>query len=540
MSRSTRFASLLATTAVLSSSFMVGLPLASAVDTPANAAISGIPAEVTLKVHKLVGLPNNVQATGADLGQALPEGTTPGEGVTFYAYRVKAVDLTTQAGWREAAKLDLNTLFEEKLRTPGARTDAVEEQKTAVSGADGVASFDKLPVGLYLVVEEAFPKPNGQAASPAAPFLVTVPTTEPTQRHTWLDTVHVYPKNQVVPKPQKKIIDPVATDPAQAANLTGSAVGETIGFEINATAPKHPAHDPYTGFVIADLLAEELAEPTVTEVSINDAKLDSAEFDVAAYQIENRWALRISLKEEAAKKLGAADASVKATFVAKVEKLPARTLDNKAFAIPQKVEVSPENNNTWNPVVEGPKNGSESSTAKAVFGTITVTKHDEANAALADAQFQLHRCGADNKVVAGSLPIKADGKTEWTSSKEGTFTINGIHLGNIDTAATTGPADTTVAYTDLWAHQGTQFCLVEVQAPAGFALAPAPIPVPGLTANEATQEVVKVNLTALNTKANADFTLPLTGGKGLWSLLGSGVVLLLLCVALIVRSRKNF
>lgn len=63
------------------------------------------------------------------------------------------------------------------------------------TGADGIAKFEALPAGRYLVVETGVPHGVNNYYSP--PFLVDVPMTNPAGDG-WLDEVHVYAKNQLI------------------------------------------------------------------------------------------------------------------------------------------------------------------------------------------------------------------------------------------------------------------------------------------------------------------------------------------------------
>lgn len=58
--------------------------------------------------------------------------------------------------------------------------------------ANGIAKFDNLELGLYVVIETKTP---AKVTTPAAPFLVSVPMTT-TDGKEWLYDVHVYPKNK--------------------------------------------------------------------------------------------------------------------------------------------------------------------------------------------------------------------------------------------------------------------------------------------------------------------------------------------------------
>ena len=56
----------------------------------------------------------------------------------------------------------------------------------------GLATFNSLELGLYVVVETATPD---KVTSPVKPFLVSVPMTKASNLNEWLYDIHVYPKN---------------------------------------------------------------------------------------------------------------------------------------------------------------------------------------------------------------------------------------------------------------------------------------------------------------------------------------------------------
>lgn len=64
--------------------------------------------------------------------------------------------------------------------------------KEITTGTDGIAAFENLELGFYVVVETTTPD---KVTTPVEPFLVSVPMTT-TNGDNWLYDVHVYPKNK--------------------------------------------------------------------------------------------------------------------------------------------------------------------------------------------------------------------------------------------------------------------------------------------------------------------------------------------------------
>ena len=248
---------------------------------------TSIPATGNLHIHKRLGLPESeTPHDGTEVG------TPPGDavpGVGYTVYRVldaggEALDLTTQAGWAAAQGVTLGEVY--------ANGAPVAERLGAgvpgTTGAGGTATFNELAAGLYLVVEEDNPTDaEGNALAPAAPFLVTVPLTNP-DGNGWLSDVHVYPKNQGVDRPVKTVTDPDTEQP-------GASVGEKIGFQIDTTIPKITPGNTFNGFLVTDKLPAGLGEPEVT-VTLDGAALnEGVDYTLTRYQVGDQWVVRVQL-----------------------------------------------------------------------------------------------------------------------------------------------------------------------------------------------------------------------------------------------------
>lgn len=148
-------------------------------------------------------------------GQAVPEGATALGGVTFHVYKVQdeawlkayySGEGTVEG--KDLSKLEPSDYYEsidyEKDTVTFKESVTHEDMSSKVTAADtGLATFDGLEYGLYLVVETKAPK---KVTHRTEPFLVSVPMTR-TVDYTkedskvseanadWLYDVHVYPKN---------------------------------------------------------------------------------------------------------------------------------------------------------------------------------------------------------------------------------------------------------------------------------------------------------------------------------------------------------
>ena len=488
---------------------------------------TSIPATGNLHIHKRLGLPESeTPHDGTEVGTP-PGDAVPGVGYTVYSVldaEGEALDLTTQAGWAAAQGVTLGEVY--------ANGAPVAEQLGAgvpgKTGAGGTATFNDLAAGLYLVVEEDNPTDaEGNALAPAAPFLVTVPMTNP-EGNGWLSTVHVYPKNQGVDRPVKTVTDPDVTQP-------GASVGEQIGFQIDTTIPEITPGNTFNGFLVTDKLPAGLATPKVT-VTLGGASLTAVtDYTLTTYPVEGQLVVRVQLTGDTLSNLHTRSGEVlQVNLVSTVESVPAGgVLENTAWVLPNNPGAFPEG---WDPTDpdEVPKPGNVSNTTRSVYGAITINKTAMDGTPLNGAIFELHRC-TDNTVNT-KAPIEVADATEFTTATEGEnkgqVVISGIHLANLRTGQ--DPVDTE----DVWEGVGANFCLVETKAPKGYSLLPQPFPVT-LTATGNENALVTATADIQNVETNAGFNLPLTGGRGIWALIGGGVLLLLLAAAYYMKTRRS-
>lgn len=488
---------------------------------------TSIPATGNLHIHKRLGLPDGETPNDGTEVDA-PGAAVPGVGYTVYRVldaEGEALDLTAQAGWAAAQGVTLGEVYANGAPVSGRLGPDV----SGTTGTGGTATFNGLAAGLYLVVEEGNPTDaEGNALAPAAPFLVTVPMTNP-EGNGWLSTVHVYPKNQSIAGPVKTVTDPHTEQP-------GASVGEQIGFQIDSTIPEITPGNTFNGFLVTDKLPAGLDEPEEVTVTLDGAALnESDDYTLTRYQVGDQWVVRVQLTGHTLSNLHTRSGQVlQVKLVSTVESVPAGgVLENSAWVLPNNPGAFPEDWDPANPG-DGPNPGNESNTTRSVYGAITINKTNEDGAAQGDATFELHRC--DGNKVETQAPIAVGGATEFTTAtaeeNAGQVVISGIHLANLQTG------QDPVAAEDVWAGVGEDFCLVETQAPEGYSLLPQPFRVE-LTATGNETALVTATADIQNVKTNAGFALPLTGGRGIWALIGGGVLLLLLAAVYYMKTRRS-
>lgn len=124
----------------------------------------------------------------------LPDGAKALEGATFSIYKV--MDRAELQNYYDGTDVKDKVTVDTYLNEDGNAIKSGETYSTAVdtktTGADGIAKFSDLQLGLYVVVETGTPD---KVTSPVKPFLVSVPMTKASSLSDWLYDIHVYPKN---------------------------------------------------------------------------------------------------------------------------------------------------------------------------------------------------------------------------------------------------------------------------------------------------------------------------------------------------------
>lgn len=127
--------------------------------------------------------------TTAD-AEKLPEGAEPLAGAGFTIYKVEDVnDLTNYYSTNPTDLPNVSNYVE----NGAIKAQYVDDQvgNEVITGTDGIAKFENLELGFYVVVETTTPD---LVTDPMDPFIVSVPMTT-VDGDSWLYDIHVYPKN---------------------------------------------------------------------------------------------------------------------------------------------------------------------------------------------------------------------------------------------------------------------------------------------------------------------------------------------------------
>ena len=459
----------------------------------------------SITIHKLVKENSNGTTEGNGLEDATATGT-PLANAKFTVEKLTNVDLTTQAGWEKLASYDGNVA--------AAKNDGVDAAVAKITGADGLAKFDGLPLGAYIVTETV--TPAGYVGS--KPFIITVPMTHPNDLNKWVYDVHAYPKNS------KAGIEKTVNDADTPA--IGSAISYTLKSDV-------PAAEALAYYDVVDQydkrvelpeakIALKIIDGKTGEVALvkdTDYKLIAADgtdgktkFWTAEFTAAGRQKLLDNRKDDNTKVQMDLSGTVK-------DKVEADGLfKNKAILLPN----APSNG--WKPdsgTVPPPDYPNSEVVSK--FGKVKITKVSsvDATAKLKGAQFEVYKCTPQStpttnfESVDASLDKKLSpaGTTTYETDGDGVVTIDGLRNNDWENNEAVAEADRG------W------YCLVETKAPEGFELQTRPIAFQVLESNSTKDNEYTLATTVKDVPKNGGFHLPLTGAAGIGVLIGAGALL---------------
>ena len=459
----------------------------------------------SITIHKLVKDNSNGTTEGNGLEDATATGA-PLANAKFTVEKLTNVDLTTQDGWEQLAGYNGDVAV--------AKNDGVDAAIEKTTAGGGLAVFDGLPVGAYVVTEIA--TPAGYVGS--KPFIITVPMTHPTDHNKWVYDVHAYPKNS------KAGIEKTVNDADTPA--IGSAISYTIKSDVPAaeSLAYYDVVDQYDARVTlpeADIALKLINGKTgdVTLVKDTDYKLIAAtaadtktKFWTAEFTAAGRQKLLDNRKDDTTK----VQMDLSGTVAQKVE--ADGLFKNKAILLPN----APSNG--WKPdsgTVPPPDYPNSEVVSK--FGKVKITKVSSKDPAtkLSGAQFEVYKCTPQStpttnfESVDASLDEKLSpaGTTTFETDTDGVVTIDGLRNNDWENNEAVAEADRG------W------YCLVETKAPDGFELQTRPIAFQVLQTNSTEDNTYTLATTVKDVPKNGGFHLPLTGAAGVGVLIGAGALL---------------
>ena len=478
--------------------------------------------EGSITIHKLVKDDTNGTTEGTGLEDSTVTGTPLG-GAKFSVQRLTNVDLTTQAGWEKLVAYNGNV--------DTAKADGVDTAIEKTTDNAGLAKFENLPLGAYIVTETE--TPAGYIGS--KPFIITVPMTHPTQKNEWNYNLHVYPKNS------KAGVD------KQVKDDTTPAVGSEINYTINSDIPSLPAGDKLKTYMVVDQYDKRVTiETTDVTLALSDgtALVAGTDYDLKtadgtgaadAYKFITAVFTEAGRDKITAARAAGTDAT---KVVMKLKGTVTGPLSGNGL-VPNKVTLIPNTPATpWDPESgTTPPPEYPNSEVVSKFGKVKITKVSAADptAKLKDAEFSVYECtptgltsGTDNFVSNNATlgqKITVDGKDTFTTDADGVVEIDSLRNND-------------------WANNKQVdnpgwYCLVETKAPAGFELQTRPIAFQILQSNSKADNQYTLNTTVKDAPHNGGFRLPVTGAAGVGVLIAAGSALVAGAGAITIANKRR-
>lgn len=458
---------------------------------------------------------------------------TPLGDVRFTATQVPGIDLTDDAGWAAATAM---TVADAGVAVAGVPADA--DELTADAGPDlGVATLDDLPLGLYYVEEHLTAAQLSAGLTPSAPFLVTVPLTDPVALDTWLYDVHVYPKNNA-DAITKSVRDADTIGILNPANGNENRVVWTI----DASIPEGGQTDAYRIVDDLDARLDFVAGDTtvaITGLAGAATQLVAADYTVVATSettnvgsaaaVAEHTRVTLSLAPSGLAKLWAAKqannaAQVQLELTTTSNTIGDGVIPNDATLFPNQYQIDN------NPV------GIPSNEVETRLGSIDIVKTNlDDSVLLPGAEFAVFldeaEARAGDLADAIDIPGQPAGTKVVTTDNAGEAVIPGLRLSNFVDGERIDATDADYRL----------YYLVEVKAPVfggqQYELLADPITVDLVDAGATTGPFV-YDADVRNAPHNAGFELPLTGGTGSMIFVFIGLGAVAIGAVLLLRRRS--
>jgi len=405
---------------------------------------------------------------------------------------------------------------------------------TGTSGSDGKIEFTKLKYGIYLVVESAYPS---TVISAANNFIVSIPMSTELAAGSmqWLYDVEAKPKNTLIGEAAiKKGITGGVVD--QGDKIYSASYGDIIDYKITVTLPSTFEETNYTSFIIKDTPGDGLLiDRDTVKVYYGEKELDESEYvldwnattggftvdliysnsneaGVVSDKLKNGMEVSITYRATllGGTSSGGLGADINTALKNEVEIDSQYTQPGGAIVTPEPITPDPDNPEptvyTYNFTIEkvNGDSGIEDDN-KTVYEP------------LEGAVFVLINSTGDYMAYDGT-----NGK--WTTTKdiEKAFTVTSDGKG-------------LVTFTGLAAGD---YKLMETVAPTGYSLLkdPIAITIDGTTSGTTGGVLQNTQMQVINKHS---WTLPETGGLGIYIFTIGGVILIAAAIILLLKNRKK-
>lgn len=414
---------------------------------------------------------------------------------------------------------------------------------------NGVATFDSLPYGLYLLAKSALP---ADATTDLVPFLVSVPMYVD---DAWESTVYAYPKVRTGNITISKTVDDQDGKEYTNDNDRYVNAGQTLTYTVTTTIPASQSADgtgsanKFTSFVITDTNTNKTLDIDLSTLTLNSnwTGTDKETYDDSPNQGQYDYYYTYS---------DTTDGTTNHALVITLTDTGLQKLNN-GLSTAQNITV------TYNATVATDVNFSSklTNTAKATYQREGMT--GTADATVVDGQtdtVDLYTYGIDLTKTLSSGTITKDRISFALYTDEACTDENKIPVisgaGGYWVAATeeTPPVVMYVGTNgklNLYGLEPGIYYLKETATMDGYTLLDKPITIvitdedsdgtATATVNGATAQVTNgvVTLSVENTKNDTGFTLPQTGGAGTLMVTALGLGLLCVGVILLVVYRRK-
>lgn len=482
----------------------------------------------TVSTQVAFGLSSDIcTLLGLNTGDAIASQTDGVSGTTTYYFAPTAV--------QDALKTANQTTIENHL-------EEASEKKNDVTEENGIAQFDDLSYGLYLLAKSALPS---NATTDLVPFLVSVPMYVD-NTNSWNSIVYAYPKVRTGDITNTKTVSPNDDSYVKAGETLTYTITETIPASNVATGTG--SAQAFTSFVITDTNTNKTlnvnTESLSVKLGLDELKgVDKATFDGNSaqqstydyyYTYEDAQEsgtdtlLTVTLTSVGLGKLND-DMSNEQTLTVTYEATLATdvtfqtTVTNSAILTYQRDGMA------------APADTAASTVILYTYGIDLTKTLSDGGAITADTiQFALY------EDATCQTPIKVE-----TAAQSGTGYWRNDAAGSSEMYVGTD------GKLNLYGLEPGTYYLKETATMTGYTLLAEPITIvitdedsdgtATATVNNATAQVTGglVSLSVENTKNAAGFTLPATGGEGTLVVTAIGIGCLCIAVILLAIYRKK-